>query len=332
MKWFRDKFRIIILALTLSTLVLAAKFLAYLLTHSNIIFSDALESIVNVVASGFASFSIYLALQPKDANHPYGHGKVEFFAAGIEGLLILIAGVSILLKSVYNFFEPQTIRSLDWGLTIIIAASLVNFFLGRFLVKKGNEFSSITLVAEGKHLLTDNLTTVVGIAGIIIVRVTDIALIDNLFSFVLSLQIIRSSYRLIRPSVAGLMDEMDDTAMEKFSSILNKSRQPDWIDIHNMRIAKYGADIHIDCHLTIPFYYSLKKSNKIVHDVETLLSKEYPQEIELFIQADPCIPELNCQICQVENCNERIKPFVKRLEWNTELLIKNKTHTLEDGK
>src|SRR5471030_2710414 len=129
-----------------------AKFGAYFLTASNFVLTDAAESIVNVLASSFAFFSIYLASQPRDENHPYGHGKIEYFSVFIEGALIGIAGVIIIAKSVYGIFYPNAIHDLLWGAIIIGITGVINGGLGYYMIGKGKSIPSITIEADGRHL------------------------------------------------------------------------------------------------------------------------------------------------------------------------------------
>ena len=329
MNLIQGKKKLIQLSLAASIILLAAKFFSYFLTHSNIILSDAMESIINVVASAFAAFSIHLSSQPKDENHPYGHGKIEFLASVTEGILIFLAGLFIFIKACHNFFFEQTIQAMDIGLIIISGTALVNFILGKILVKEGTKTNSLLLVAEGKHLLSDNLTTLVGVAGIIIVVITGMPEIDTIFSVILGLIMLRSGYRIIRPSIAALMDEADSDLMKTVTEQFVNNRTDDWIDVHNMRIVKYGSDIHIDCHVTFPYFYSLTETHSLVNGIEIMLRKNYPQELEIFIHADPCIPAESCIICLKTNCSVRQKSFAKKIEWTPALFSLNKKHHIQ---
>lgn len=151
-----------------------AKFGAYFLTASNFVLTDAAESIVNVIASAFAFFSIYLSSQPRDENHPYGHGKVEFFSVFIEGSLIGIAGVIIIVKSVYSLFYPNAIHDLLTGAAIIGITGLINGCLGYYMIQRGKALRSITLDADGRHLIADMVTSIGLVAGLLLIRFTGI--------------------------------------------------------------------------------------------------------------------------------------------------------------
>ena len=231
------------------------KFFAYFITSSNAILTDAAESIVNVLASAFAFYSIYLSSQPRDINHPYGHGKVEFFAVFVEGSLISMAGILILFKSVYAIFYPHAITNISEGALIIGATGLINLLLGLYLINSGKKLNSITLQADGKHLLTDAVSSAGLVAGLILISFTGIYVLDSLLSMALGCYVCYSGYRLVRKSVGGLMDESDLTKVEAIIAVLQANRQSSWIDVHNLRTQQYGSDLHIDCHITLPYYF-----------------------------------------------------------------------------
>jgi cation diffusion facilitator family transporter len=211
------------------------KFIAFFITHSNAILSDALESIINVVAGLFAYFSMRYAARPKDINHPYGHGKIEFISAGFEGGLILIAGILIIGKAVYSFIFPVEIDHLDKGALLAGFAGIVNFFLGRYLIKTGERYRSITLVADGKHLQSDTLSSVGLIIGIVIIYFTKMVWLDNILAIAFALIIIFTGFKLIRKALAGLMDEADEVIIKDVLKVLSENRREQWIDVHNLR-------------------------------------------------------------------------------------------------
>lgn len=309
-----------------SLLLLALKFFAFHLTNSKAILTDALESIVNVVASGFAIYSIYLSSQPRDNNHPYGHGKVEFFSAGIEGAMILLAGIFIIYQSILALIYPEPLALLPTGMAIIALSGAINGWLGYMLVKKGTAYNSLTLEADGRHILTDAASSLVLIIGIAIIYFTGYYFLDSIFSIAFSIYIIFNGYLLVRKSVAGLMDESSPKAMKATVKILNLYRKDNWIDVHNMRVQQYGADRHIDLHLTLPYYYDLRAVHDEVHQVEEALEGNLPGHVEVFVHADPCIPDKCCHYCAVQNCPVRQSPHTKKITWNESNMAKNQKH------
>ena len=299
--------------------------MAYFITHSNAILTDALESIVNVLASSFAFYSIYLATLPKDTNHPYGHGKVEFFSAFLEGTLIGIAGIIIILKSGYDLLFPKPIFQLFEGATIIGATGIVNLIIGYYLIDIGKKHQSITLEADGKHLLTDSVTSAGLVIGIILIQLTGIYWLDGLISIVLGIYIIYNGYLLIRRSVGGLMDESNTDLVKDIISILQQHRRDPWIDVHNLRAQQYGSDLHIDCHVTMPYYFDLNKVHEELSDLDALINGEASHKTELFIHTDPCLPAC-CNYCKMKACPVRTEPFNREIEWNIDNATKNLKH------
>src|ERR1700761_4961650 len=201
--------RIILISLITGILLMLAKFGAYFLTASNFVLTDAAESVVNVLASSFAFFSIYLSSQPRDENHPYGHGKVEFFSVFVEGSLIAIAGVLIVVKAIYGIIYRSEIHDLLTGAIIIFVTGAINGAYGYYMIRKGKALHSITLEADGKHLLTDMITSAGLVVGLLLIYFTKIALLDNILSIIVGLYIGFEGYKLVRRSVSGLMDEAD---------------------------------------------------------------------------------------------------------------------------
>lgn len=301
-----------------------AKFGAYFLTGSNFVLTDAAESIVNVLAGSFAFFSVYLAAMPRDENHPYGHGKVEYFSAFIEGTLISIAALAIMVKSAYSFFYPETVHALPTGAIIIGITGLINGGMGWYLMQKGKALSSVTLDADGRHLITDMVTSGGLVIGLLLINFTRILWLDSAFSIAVSIFILINGYKLIRKSVAALMDEADFTVVNKAIAVLNEQRQESWIDIHNFRAQKYGTELHIDCHLTLPNYFDLISVHNQVKRIDDLINEQVTQT-ELFIHVDPCVPEC-CHYCSMPNCPIRSEAKTEQIEWTLDKIIRNKKH------
>jgi len=320
----KEQKRIILFALIIGIVLMLAKFFAWFLTGSNFVLTDAAESIVNVLASSFAFFSIYLASQPRDENHPDGHGKVEYFSVFIEGSLIGIAAISIIIKSVYGIFYPNEIHDLVTGAIIIGVTGAVNGVFGFYMLKKGKSLPSITIEADGRHLLTDMVTSIGLVAGLLLIQFTKIIWLDSALSILVGLYILYSGYKLVRRSVSGLMDEADFDIVNDVIKVLNEKRRDPWIDIHNFRAQKYGNELHIDCHLTLPNYFDLVKVHEEVKLVDKLINDEVTKT-ELFIHTDPCIPQC-CHYCSMPNCPIRSEPKTEEIAWTLDKIIRNKKH------
>ncbi len=314
--------------LVVGILLLAIKFLAFFLTGSNTILSDAFESIINVSAAGFALFSLYYSSRPRDKNHPYGHGKVEFLSAGIEGVLILIAGIGIIYKSVYNLIHPMEIKNLDMGIILIAIAGIVNYIMGYILEKRGKEQNVIVLESGGKHLKTDAYSTLVLLVGLFAIYILDMPVLDSIFALGFGVYIGIEGYKIIRKSVAGIMDEADFELLSNIIAVIKENRKDSWIDIHNLRVIKYGSVIHIDAHMTIPYYYNIDEGHEIITDVENIVRDHFGNSVELFIHVDPCL-ETSCPICPIKDCKVRKQPFKERIAWNLDTVLENKMHEEE---
>ncbi len=316
---------LILLSLITGIVLMLAKFLAYYITNSNAIFTDALESIVNVAASSFAFYSIYLSSVPPDENHPYGHGKIEFFSVFLEGGLIFAAGLFIIGKAIYNIFYPSDLINIMEGIGIIAITGIINYALGTFLLQKSKKLDSLTLMADGKHLVTDAYSTLGLLIGLLLLYFTEIQFIDTLLSLVLGLFIVYNGYKLLRKSIGGLMDESDAKIVEDVVDILQLNRKDAWIDVHNLRVQRYGTELHLDCHVTLPNYFNLNQVHAEVSEIDQLINRNVTLKTEFFIHADPCLPRC-CHYCSVQNCPIRSEAKTIDIDWNKELLVKNRKH------
>lgn len=319
------KYRWMGVSLGLSIILLVLKFTAYFLTSSTAILTDAVESIVNVIASGFAFYSIYLAGLPPDQNHPYGHGKVEFLSSGFEGAMILSAGLVIVWQAVLSIFEPHDLSNLDWGLVLVGVTAAANGFVGWMLIRTGRQTDSLALSADGRHLLTDTVSSIIVMVGVALVALTGQRWIDSALSLLLSVVIIYNGFQITRQSIARLMDETDAPTLDRVVTLLNVHKDRNWIDVHNLRVQKYGSDLHIDCHLTLPYYWELSRVHHEVHHFENTLKDGFQGEVEIFVHTDPCMKEC-CQYCRVADCPVRASAFIRDIDWTAENLPLNQKH------
>ncbi len=321
----RRKYRWMGVSLGLSIVLLVIKFTAYFLTDSAAILTDAVESIVNVLASGFAFYSIYLAALPADQNHPYGHGKIEFLSSGFEGAMILSAGLVVIWQAILSFFEPRVLTNLNTGLILIGITAVANGVVGYGLIRTGRQTDSLALTADGQHLLTDVVSSIIVMVGVGLVALTGYGWIDSVLSLGLSVVIIYNGLQITRQSVARLMDETDIPTLHRVVTLLNRDRDRNWIDVHNLRVQKYGADLHVDCHLTLPYYWPLDQVHDEVHKFEDTLKDGFANEVEIFVHTDPCIKEC-CAYCRVADCPVRAFAFVRDVDWTAENLPLNQKH------
>lgn len=324
---WKFKRRIMLIVLIIGVVIMFIKFAAFFLTRSNAILTDALESIINVVAGAFALYSLHYSSQPKDRDHPYGHGKIEYLSSGLEGSLVSIAGIAIIIKSVYSFFFPSTLHALDTGVYLTIITGVANCIMGFYLIRHGKVHQSIAMIADGRHLVSDTISSAGIVIGLIIIYITHIHWLDNVVALIAGIYITYMGYKLLRESVTNLLDEADMEKLNLVIDILNKSRREKWIDMHNLRVLKYGTRLHVDAHITLPWYDNLETSHTEVSLVENLIKKQLGDELEFFIHADPCLPT-SCPICILQNCPARKAEFVKRLDWTLENMLPDSKHKL----
>lgn len=313
-----------------SVLLLAVKFIAYYSTQSVAILTDALESIVNVVAGFIGLYSLYIAAKPRDFDHPYGHGKAEFLSSAVEGTLIASAGAIILYKAGKNIFYPVEIKKLDFGIWLIAATALVNLVVGSYCLRMGKKNNSIALVASGKHLQSDTISTFGIIIGLVLMYFTGYKWIDSAVALLFGLIIIITGYKILRHSIAGIMDEADIKLLSQMVQVLNDNRKENWVDLHNLRVIKYGSVLHLDCHLTVPWYFNVHEAHQEVDALSDLVRKNFGVSMELFVHVDGCLP-YSCKICNKQNCPERKFTFEKQIPWTLENISQNKKHQLNNN-
>lgn len=309
----------------LSIVLLLGKLIAYFMTNSVAILTDALESIVNVVAGFFGLYSLQLSAKPKDADHPYGHGKIEFISAAVEGAMISLAAVFILFESVRNLISPVQLQKLDTGILLIALAGAANYIMGAVCIRTGKKNNSLALIASGKHLHSDTLTTVGILAGLTLIYFTGIQWVDSAAAILFSGIIFFTGVRIIRTSVAGIMDERDHKLLIKLIDVLDKDRSKNWIDIHNIRIIKYGSTLHIDCHVTVPWYLNVHEAHEEIEKMGNTARKEFGDVIELFVHSDGCLP-ISCPICIKDDCPVRHHPFKRRIKWTVQNMQRDEKH------
>jgi cation diffusion facilitator family transporter len=308
---------------------LIAKFAAYYLTRSVSILTDALESIVNVVAGFIGLYSLYVSAKPKDMDHPYGHGKAEFISAAVEGTLVLAAGLLIIYNAVKNLIYPVEIHKLDVGIYLVAGTAIVNWILGAIAIAQGKKNNSLALQASGKHLHSDTYSTAGIIVGLIFITLTHKVWIDGAVAIAFGTFIIYTGYKIIRASLAGIMDEADMELLEKMVDVTEKNRKENWIDIHNLRVIKYGHVLHIDCHLTVPWYLNINQAHGEIDVLIGLIQKKFGESLEVFVHCDGCLYS-QCPICIKSDCPVRQHSFKQRVDWDLDNALQNEKHSLKD--
>jgi cation diffusion facilitator family transporter len=312
---------------TVAVLLFIIKVVAFLLTKSVAILTDALESTANVIAGFVGLYSLYVAAKPRDADHPYGHGKAEFVSAAVEGTLILIAGGIIIYEAIINFINPHPLQKLDYGIILVAITAAVNYAVGYFSIKKGQKNNSLALIASGKHLQSDTYSTLGLIAGLALIYFTKLNWIDSVVAILFAFIIIYTGYKILRSSLAGIMDEADKELIEKLVTSLNAQRNENWIDLHNLRVIKYGGQLHVDCHLTVPWYLNVHEAHKEIDQLSAIIRQEFGNALELFVHSDGCL-DFSCAICTKKDCGVRKQTFEKKITWTFENVISDEKHQL----
>ena len=316
----------------LSVVLFLAKMLAWYLTHSVTVLTDALESIVNVIAGFLGLFSITLANMPRDTNHPYGHGKAEFLSSAVEGTLIMLAGVVIIYEAIQHLIVPHEIEKLNTGLLIIAASGIINFLAGKYAENKGKKNNSMILESAGKHLQTDAYSTIAIIIGLALLIATNNKWLwlDSAVALCFSMIIMITGYKVLRRSISGIMDEMDMGLLKQVIVVLQENRVAQWIDLHNLRVIQYGSLMHVDAHMTLPWYYQVVDADREIHALEKLIIAHFKNQVELFIHIDGCMP-YQCKLCAMPECAVRQHDFQQQLVWTIENVWTDAKHGKNDN-
>lgn len=310
-----------------SIVLFVIKFIAFYLTQSVAIYTDALESTVNVIAGFIGWYSLYLSAKPRDVDHPYGHGKVEFVSASIEGAMVLLAGIMIIYEAINHFIKPEPVGALDTGMILIAVTAAINYAMGYVCIRDGKKNNSDALVASGKHLQSDTYSTLGILGGLVLLYFTKWQWVDSIVAAVFGGLIIYTGYGIVRKSMAGIMDEADNELLEEIILYLNSHRKANWVDLHNMRVIKYGSVLHIDCHFTLPWYFNLRQAHQELDEIKRLIKLKFGESVEMFVHTDGCL-DFSCAICQKSDCDVRKNKFVKRIEWNSENVSSDNKHRL----
>lgn len=304
-----------------SVILFVGKLIAYYLTNSVGILTDALESTVNVLTGFISLYSISIALKPRDANHPFGHGKIESLSASLEGILILLAGLIIIFEAIKRLINPVEIQQLDIGIIIIAVAGVINYILGYYSIKTGRKHDSIALVSGGKHLQSDTYSTIGLVVGLILLLVTKLSWLDSAIAILFGSIIIFTGYKILKETTSNLMDEADINVLKEIVEILSKNRSNHWINIHNLKLIKYGDTFHIDCDLTLPWFMNIADAHKEGDLVMKIISDNYSKKIDFTIHTDGCKPD-HCKHCRVLDCAYRTQEFTVDVEWALDKIIK----------
>jgi cation diffusion facilitator family transporter len=306
------RFRAAIASLVLGTSIMGLKFYAFTRTGSQGIYSDALESIVNVLTASLALFVVVYASKPVDTDHPYGHGKIEYFSSAFEGGLIFLAAFFIVFEAVKRFLGQHEIMNLQEGLWLAGIAAAANFVLALGLMAVGHRANSIALRASGLHILSDVWTTVGVILGLLGVQATGLVQLDLLAATIVGLYLSWTGWKLMREALGGLLDEEDLPALESLAKVFEANITDGIIQIHHTKIIRSGWFHHIDAHLVVPEFWSVERAHTELSVFEKAVIAQYKYKGEANFHLDPCRRSY-CSVCAYPNCPVRQAPFEKRM-------------------
>lgn len=325
-----DNFEFQKIIVVLGFTLMAIKFIAYALTGSVAILTDAMESIVNVVAACVGIYALYLSAQPADRTHPFGHGKIEVISSAIEGTMIMVAGVLIILETIDSFLHPGTIQQLDIGLVLVALAAVANYAVGRAAIRKGRKNRSPALEASGKHLCSDTYSSIGILIGLAVVYVAqwmgyDARWLDSSIAAVFGAIIIITGIGVLKRSVDDTMDKADEDLIGEISEIINEYRHDDWIDVYNLRLIKYGPKIYVDMKVVFPRNMTLAEEAIEKGEIDEAVMAKYGDSVETSINPVPC-SEFSCRYCQ-RNCFYRAAPYESPLDWSAAKLCCDRPHS-----
>jgi cation diffusion facilitator family transporter len=286
--------------------LLIVKFTAYFITESTAIYSDAVESIANVLGSAFAFYALSVAHRPADKDHPWGHGKIEFLSAGFEGGLILLAAVFIVIRTADALWHGELLReqALDYGLLLVVLAMVVNGVVGLILLRTGQKQGSMTLEADGKHLLSDVITSAGVLTALVIVKFTGWRYLDPIAALAMAGYIGWMGTRLMRKAASGLMDEQNAEHDRRIRAILDSHVGPYGLppricSYHNLRHRQNGRYLWVDFHLNVPGQTTIEEAHgtagAIEHEIEQAMG-----------QADEADATAHVEDCKDQACWHRL--------------------------
>lgn len=317
--------KVAFITLAISLVVLFLKTKAYYATFSVGVFSDALETVVNVLTAIVALFAVKGAAEPADENHPYGHGKLEYFSAAFEGGLIFFAALAIIFQSAQSFFvSNEQLNALN-GNFYLISATLLNLATGAFLLAFGKRENSQALKASGVHLMSDVVTTVGVFAGLVLVNFTGLRWIDSLMGVSVGGYLLFEAYKILKSNTDALMDATDLDSVKLLSDVINSNKNKVVIDVHNLRIIRSGNFHHIDAHLVVPEYLDVATAHEITAQFEEKVVSAYKYEGEIAFHVDPCNKSY-CKQCEMLECQIRVQKFEKAKTYTAEDLVKGPQH------
>ncbi len=297
----------IVLSVAAAVLTIAIKGIAYAMTGSVGLFSDALESVVNFAAAVTALAALWYASRPADPNHTFGHEKIEFFSSGLEGVLIILAGLATAVYAIARILNPQPLQSLELGTLIALFASIINFGVARVLLHYGRKHRSIVLEADGKHLMADVWTSVGVIVGLGLVILTGLEWLDSVVAVIVSLNIVWAGLGLVARSFNGLMDHaLSEDERDSIRTVI-AAHLPPGAEFHMLRTRRAGSRRFVEFHLLVNGDISVRKAHALATQVEASLIAALPG-LEVMIHLEPVDERESWEAEELERLGEPTRP------------------------
>jgi cation diffusion facilitator family transporter len=266
------------LAIAAAVTTILLKTGAYLLTGSVGLLSDAMESVVNLVAAIVALVTLHVARKDPDQDHAYGHTKAEYFSSALEGALILVAAGSIVLTALPRLISPQPLERIGWGLAVAAAATVVNLVVSLVLTRAGRAHRSITLEADGRHLMTDVVTSIGVLTGVFAVTTTGWERLDPIIALVIAVNIVWTGIHLLRESMLGLLDTaIPETEMATVTAVLDRYRGTMPVQMHALRTRRAGARRFVSMHILVPGSWTVAQGHNLAEQIEHDILDRLPQ-------------------------------------------------------
>ena len=269
-------------SLGLGILLLLLKGGAYWITQSSAIFSDAAESVIHVAAVAFAVFSLRLSYRPPNKRFPFGYEKISFFSAGVEGGLISLAAVTIFWVAGERLLTQAPVENLEDGMLLILFCSLLTGGMGWYLIRLGKKQRSLVLEANGRHVMTDSITSLGVVAGLVLVRITGIHWLDPLVAFAVAAQILVSGFKMVRAALGGLMDRVDPEFDVEIRSVVRRVAAEEKVEFHGLRFRSMGRGAQLVLHLLLPYAMPLGQAHQIATTVERRIAEALPYPVQIY--------------------------------------------------
>ncbi|MBX7057816.1 MAG: cation diffusion facilitator family transporter [Leptospirales bacterium] len=311
--------RAALLSIFAGALISLIKFAAFVITDSAAIFSDAVESINNVLAASVAAYAVYQSARAPDREHPFGRGRWEYFSAGFEGGLIILAALAILYEAAPRLLGGEALRQLRLGLALTAAASLANAVLGWYLQRTGRRLNSEALVADGKHVFSDVITSLGVLLGVGGVVLSGWQWLDPLVACAMALWILISGVRIVQSSFHRLLDRVRPETLQAAVAALHAARRDAMIFPHRLRLRESGPRLEINFHLITPRFYTIEELHRLESAIDHDLQTSLDRPLDLLMHSDPCSP-LHCTICRVQGCPLRREAATGDLHWDASSL------------